>query len=218
MAVRRHASSTFLDLVDWSGRIQVLLSRPGAARAVRGHHRPRRLGQRDGRGDDDPARPALDRGIGVRPRRRVPAPDARQAAWTRRSGRPRPPAVGGPHRQPGFTKGARGRSAALSAVRAELLDRGYLEVETPILQTVHGGANARPFVTHINAYDMRLYLRIAPELFLKRLCVGGVEQVFEMGRDFRNEGADLRHNPEFSCWRRTRRSPTTATCSSSRRT
>ncbi|NJC73718.1 bifunctional lysylphosphatidylglycerol synthetase/lysine--tRNA ligase LysX [Planosporangium thailandense] len=90
------------------------------------------------------------------------------------------------------------RSAALHAVRTALIDRGYLEVETPILQRVHGGANARPFTTHINAYDMRLYLRIAPELYLKRLAVGGVEKVFELGRDFRNEGADATHNPEFT--------------------
>ena len=67
-----------------------------------------------------------------------------------------------------------------------------------MLQTVHGGANARPFITHINAYDMRLYLRIAPELFLKRLLVGGVEKIFEVNRNFRNEGADTTHNPEFT--------------------
>ena len=76
--------------------------------------------------------------------------------------------------------------------------KGFLEVETPILQQIHGGANARPFVTHINAYDLDLYLRIAPELYLKRLCVGGVERVFELGRAFRNEGVDFSHNPEFT--------------------
>jgi lysyl-tRNA synthetase class 2 len=75
---------------------------------------------------------------------------------------------------------------------------GYIEVETPVLQTVHGGANARPFETHINAYDMDLYLRIATELHLKRLIVGGAERVFEIGRPFRNEGADATHNPEFT--------------------
>ncbi|GAA1817776.1 bifunctional lysylphosphatidylglycerol synthetase/lysine--tRNA ligase LysX [Planosporangium flavigriseum] len=90
------------------------------------------------------------------------------------------------------------RSAALHAVRTTLVERGYLEVETPILQRIHGGANARPFVTQSNAYDMRLYLRIAPELYLKRLAVGGVEKVFELGRDFRNEGVDATHNPEFT--------------------
>ena len=83
-------------------------------------------------------------------------------------------------------------------VRESSTGRGFLEVETPMLQPVHGGANARPFVTHINAYDMRLYLRIAPELYLKRLLVGGVEQVFELNRNFRNEGADATHNPEFT--------------------
>jgi lysyl-tRNA synthetase class 2 len=90
------------------------------------------------------------------------------------------------------------RAAALHSVRTKLVDRGYLEVETPILQRIHGGANARPFITQSNAYDMRLYLRIAPELYLKRLAVGGVERVFELGRDFRNEGVDATHNPEFT--------------------
>jgi lysyl-tRNA synthetase, class II len=90
------------------------------------------------------------------------------------------------------------RAAAVHALRTALVERDYLEVETPILQRIHGGANARPFVTHSNAYDMRLYLRIAPELYLKRLAVGGVERVFELGRDFRNEGVDATHNPEFT--------------------
>ncbi|GIG25854.1 bifunctional lysylphosphatidylglycerol synthetase/lysine--tRNA ligase LysX [Cellulomonas denverensis] len=92
----------------------------------------------------------------------------------------------------------RGRSRAVHALRTALVDRGFAEVETPILQRVHGGANARPFRTHINAYDMDLYLRIAPELFLKQLAIGGVERVFELGRNFRNEGADSTHNPEFT--------------------
>jgi lysyl-tRNA synthetase class 2 len=90
------------------------------------------------------------------------------------------------------------RCDAVRAVREYLGGQGYLEVETPMLQPVHGGANARPFVTHINAYDMRLYLRIAPELYLKRLLVGGAEKVFELNRNFRNEGADATHNPEFT--------------------
>ncbi|MCC2277915.1 bifunctional lysylphosphatidylglycerol synthetase/lysine--tRNA ligase LysX [Streptomyces sp. ET3-23] len=92
----------------------------------------------------------------------------------------------------------RARSAAAQALRQGLLDRGFLEVETPMLQQVHGGANARPFTTHINAYDLDLYLRIAPELYLKRLCVGGLEKVFELGRTFRNEGVSYKHNPEFT--------------------
>jgi lysyl-tRNA synthetase class 2 len=90
------------------------------------------------------------------------------------------------------------RAGVVRAVRDVLHERGFTEVETPILQVLHGGANARPFVTHINAYDMPLYLRIAPELYLKRLLVGGIEKVFEINRNFRNEGADSTHNPEFT--------------------
>ncbi|HKN54484.1 MAG TPA: bifunctional lysylphosphatidylglycerol synthetase/lysine--tRNA ligase LysX, partial [Amycolatopsis sp.] len=99
---------------------------------------------------------------------------------------------------PDSAKMLRLRSTVVRAVRERLHHRDYLEVETPMLQTVHGGANARPFVTHINAYDMRMYLRIAPELYLKRLCVAGVERVFELNRNFRNEGVDATHNPEFT--------------------
>jgi lysyl-tRNA synthetase, class II len=90
------------------------------------------------------------------------------------------------------------RSRVLRSVRETLFAKGFIEVETPILQQIHGGATARPFVTHINTYDMDLFLRIAPELYLKRLCVGGVERVFELGRAFRNEGVDFSHNPEFT--------------------
>jgi lysyl-tRNA synthetase class 2 len=90
------------------------------------------------------------------------------------------------------------RSRAIAAMRAELLDRGYVEVETPLLQPQPGGALARPFVTHHNALDVDLYLRIAPELYLKRLVAGGLPRVFEIGRVFRNEGISTRHNPEFT--------------------
>ncbi|GAA0949757.1 bifunctional lysylphosphatidylglycerol synthetase/lysine--tRNA ligase LysX [Nonomuraea longicatena] len=90
------------------------------------------------------------------------------------------------------------RSATVRAVRDFWLEEGYLEVETPMLQPIHGGASARPFKTHINAYNMELYLRIAIELYLKRLVVGGLEKVFEINRNFRNEGADSTHNPEFT--------------------
>ncbi|MFC6158588.1 bifunctional lysylphosphatidylglycerol synthetase/lysine--tRNA ligase LysX [Kribbella jiaozuonensis] len=90
------------------------------------------------------------------------------------------------------------RSAAVRAMRNGFETRGFIEVETPMLQAVHGGANARPFVTHINAYDTELFLRIAPELFLKRLSVGGMGKIFELNRNFRNEGADATHNPEFT--------------------
>jgi lysyl-tRNA synthetase, class II len=90
------------------------------------------------------------------------------------------------------------RAAVTRSVRENLHARGYLEVETPVLQTLHGGANARPFTTHHNAYDLDLYLRIALELYLKRLVVGGLDRVYEIGRIFRNEGADSTHNPEFT--------------------
>ncbi len=90
------------------------------------------------------------------------------------------------------------RSDVVRSLRATLAARGYVEVETPMLQVVHGGANARPFRTHHNAYDLELFLRIAPELYLKRLVVGGVEKVFEINRNFRNEGVDATHNPEFA--------------------
>jgi lysyl-tRNA synthetase class 2 len=90
------------------------------------------------------------------------------------------------------------RATIVRSVRDSLHARGFAEVETPILQSIHGGANARPFETHINAYDLDLYLRIATELHLKRLLVGGMEKVFEIGRQFRNEGVDFKHNPEFT--------------------
>ncbi len=90
------------------------------------------------------------------------------------------------------------RAAIVRSVRATLDRGGYVEVETPILQTLHGGAAARPFVTHLNAFDLPMYLRIAIELYLKRLVVGGVERVYEIGRIFRNEGVDSTHSPEFT--------------------
>ncbi|KRE26740.1 lysine--tRNA ligase [Mycobacterium sp. Soil538] len=93
---------------------------------------------------------------------------------------------------------ARRRIAVVRAVRSALERRGFLEVETPMLQTLAGGAAARPFVTHSNALDADLYLRIAPELFLKRCVVGGFDRVFELNRVFRNEGADSTHSPEFA--------------------
>ncbi len=90
------------------------------------------------------------------------------------------------------------RATMVHSVRDSLHRRGFVEVETPILQQIHGGANARPFETHINAYNLDVFLRIATELHLKRLLVGGMERVFELGRQFRNEGADSSHNPEFT--------------------
>ncbi|WP_040788176.1 lysine--tRNA ligase [Nocardia paucivorans] len=100
--------------------------------------------------------------------------------------------------RPEARKMAHTRVAVVRALRNGLERRGFLEVETPMLQTLHGGAAARPFVTHSNALDIDLYLRIAPELFLKRCVVGGLERVFEINRNFRNEGADSTHSPEFA--------------------
>ena len=90
------------------------------------------------------------------------------------------------------------RSKVIQAIRNFLAERGYLEVETPMMHPIPGGASARPFTTHHNALDMELFLRIAPELYLKRLVVGGFEKVFEINRNFRNEGLSTRHNPEFT--------------------
>ena len=90
------------------------------------------------------------------------------------------------------------RSRVINHMRAYLSGCGFLEVETPMMQAIPGGAAARPFITHHNSLDMDLYLRIAPELYLKRLVVGGFEKVFEINRNFRNEGLSLQHNPEFT--------------------
>ena len=90
------------------------------------------------------------------------------------------------------------RSRVMQSVRTSLVSRDFLEVETPVLTPLHGGANARPFTTHYNAYNTDVYLRIALELYLKRLVVGGIEKVFEIGKNYRNEGYDATHNPEFT--------------------
>ncbi|HEY3396346.1 MAG TPA: lysine--tRNA ligase [Armatimonadota bacterium] len=100
--------------------------------------------------------------------------------------------------EPGVKQIFRARAALIRSFRDYLTERDFLEVETPILQPIYGGAAARPFTTHHNALEMSLFMRIAPELYLKRLLVGGFERVFEIGRMFRNEGIDIRHNPEFT--------------------
>src|SRR5262245_58221173 len=90
------------------------------------------------------------------------------------------------------------RAKVIASLRRQLEERGFLEVETPMMQPLYGGAAARPFITHHNTLDIDLYLRIAPELYLKRLVVGGLERVYEINRNFRNEGISTQHNPEFT--------------------
>ena len=129
----------------------------------------------------------------------VPAAAAGEVARPDRRRDPLPPALPRSHRQPRLAprvRDAQPRSSPRSATF--MTARGYLEVETPMMQPIAGGALARPFVTHHNALDMELYLRIAPELYLKRLTVGGLEKVFEINRNFRNEGISTQHNPEFT--------------------
>ncbi|MFG2385279.1 bifunctional lysylphosphatidylglycerol synthetase/lysine--tRNA ligase LysX [Streptomyces avermitilis] len=201
MLVRDFGGIVFAVLRDWSGDLQVALTRSGSGPALDRFGKDADIGDhitatgRTGTSDrGEPTvfvtdwqligkclRPLPDKHRGLadpeaKVRRRyldlVASPDAREVV--------------------------RARSTAVQALRQGLLDRGYLEVETPMLQQIHGGAHARPFTTHINAYDLDLYLRIAPELYLKRLCVGGLEKVFEMGRTFRNEGVSHKHNPEFT--------------------
>ncbi|MFG2634547.1 bifunctional lysylphosphatidylglycerol synthetase/lysine--tRNA ligase LysX [Streptomyces sp. NPDC048362] len=201
MLVRDFGGILFAVLRDWSGDHQIALTRDGCGPALdrftadvdigdhisaTGHTRPSDRGEptlfvTDWRLTGKCLRPLPDKRRGLtdpeaKVRRRyldlATSPDARAVL--------------------------RARSAAVHALRQGLLERGYIEVETPMLQQIHGGANARPFTTHINAYDLDLYLRIAPELYLKRLCVGGLEKVFELGRTFRNEGVSYKHNPEFT--------------------
>ena len=161
--------------------------------------RPRRPDRRRRRGAAQPPRRA------VAARRRLPgarqgaAPAARQAPRPDRRGDALPPARARPDRQRGRAQAVRRTAPASSRRCARYLDdEGFIEVETPVLQPLYGGALARPFTTHHNALDRDLYLRIATELYLKRCIVGGLERVYELGKDFRNEGLSHKHNPEFT--------------------
>lgn len=201
MAFRGHGKATFADLRDRTGRIQL-------------HARIDVLGEKSYRGFED----ILDIGdiIGIsgavfRTKRGEPTVEVREWTLLTKSLRPLPEKWHGltdvdlRYRQryvdliinPGVQDTFIKRTKIISYIRRYLDKRGFLEVQTPVLQTLAGGANARPFVTHHNALDIDVYMRIATELYLKRLIVGGLERVYEIGPDFRNEGIDTKHNPEF---------------------
>ncbi|MEV4435749.1 bifunctional lysylphosphatidylglycerol synthetase/lysine--tRNA ligase LysX [Streptomyces sp. NPDC049555] len=202
MLVRDHGGIAFAVLRDWSGDLQLAFTRDGSGEELLGRFTTHvdlgdHLEAEGVSGTSDRGEPTLF----VTRARLVakclrPLPDKRRGLAdpeARVRMRYVDLAV-----SPEARRTLQARSAVAQALRQGLLDRGFLEVETPMLQQVHGGANARPFTTHINAYDLDLYLRIAPELYLKRLCVGGLEKVFELGRTFRNEGVSYKHNPEFT--------------------
>ena len=200
-AIRLHGGSAFIDVHDQTGRVQVY-----ARRNVLGDQGFALLDQID-----------LGDFLGVvgkvfRTRRGEPSVDATEITPLGKALRPPPEKYHGLQdtelrlryryldliANPEVREIFRGRSRILHALRDTLEDHAFLEVETPVLHTLAGGATARPFITHHNALDMELYLRIALELHLKRLLVGGFERVYEIGRVFRNEGIDRRHNPEFT--------------------
>lgn len=201
-AIRDHGGVCFVDIVDHTGRLQLLLDRQALGRdGMRAFHRTVSVGDhlgasgtlgRSHRGE----RSLMVTGWQLTSKSLHPLPNA-HTGFTNPEGRVRQRHLD-LIMNPRSAQTLRRRSAAITAVRDVLRAHEYMEVETPILQTIHGGANARPFTTHINAYDLELYLRIAPELYLKRLMVGGCPRVFEIGRNFRNEGADATHNPEFT--------------------
>ncbi len=202
LAARRgHGGAAFLDIVDRSARIQVLARRD-------------RLGE-----SSFELLTSLDLGdiVGVegnvlRTRRGELSIAAREWRLLAKSLRPPPDKYHGledvelryRHRELDLIANAETRelfvtrARIVTAIRRWLDERGFIEVETPVLQPIYGGAHARPFVTHYNALDRDFYLRIATELYLKRLIVGGLERVYELGKDFRNEGLSHKHNPEFT--------------------
>lgn len=200
-AKRLHGGSMFVDLRDETGRIQLYARKDGV-----GEERFALLDRMD-IGDIMGAE-----GKVFRTRRGQPSVDITEFVPLAKALRPPPEKYHGlsdvelrlRHRyldliaNPEVHRTFRARSAVIRSLRRTLEERGYLEVDTPVLHTLAGGGEARPFETHHNALDMQLYLRIALELHLKRLLVGGFERVFEIGRVFRNEGISSRHNPEFT--------------------
>ena len=201
MAVREHGRATFLDIHDENERIQVFLSRNNFPENYKFILKMLDVGDIVG-----------VKGIPFYTRRGEPTIEAKEFYFLSKSLRPMPEKWHGlkdveiRYRRryvdlivnPQVREIFRIRSRVISTIRKILTDKGFLEVETPIMQPVPGGAAAKPFITHHNALDMDLYLRIAPELYLKRLIVGGYEKVFELGKNFRNEGISTRHNPEFT--------------------
>ena len=209
----RRARRRSLHLEDGSGRIQVYFRRDAARRGLRAGRAagPGRSRRRARHASSGPGRARVT----VRRRAADAARQVAAAAAPRQDAAPgddgavtfgglQDPEVRYRQRyadlavHPEVREVFRLRSRAVSWIRRFLDEQGFLEVETPILQPLYGGAAARPFVTHHNALDMPLYLRIADELYLKRLLVGGLERVYEIGHDFRNEGMDRTHNPEFT--------------------
>ena len=209
---RVHGKAAFLDL-DRSGRLQLLAtrttsaascSRPSPARssATSSAVRARRC---------QPARRALAEARGVPAARALRAPASRSPPRPGRYRGPLPPALRRPDGQPGRAPG-HGASCAHDHRRPRLPRRGgFIEVETPILQPLYGGASARPFTTHHNELDRTFYLRVATELYLKRLIVGGLERVYELGKDFRNEACRSSTTPSSPWSSGTRPTPTTPT-------
>lgn len=201
IAVRGHGKACFADLRDRSGKVQVHVRID-----VLGDERYKLFESLVDIGDFVGVQGSV-----FRTKRGEPTIEARKWAMLSKALRPLPEKWHGltdvdlryrqryldlivnPEVQDTFIK----RSKVISYIRRFLDERGFIEVQTPVLQTVAGGAHARPFVTHHNALDIDVYLRIATELHLKRLLVGGLERVYEIGPDFRNEGIDTRHNPEF---------------------
>jgi lysyl-tRNA synthetase class 2 len=201
-ARRDHGSSLFLDLRDETGRVQVYLQRKvlgeeryallahgldlGDFLAARGELGKTRMGERTVFAAEAEL---LTKSLAVPPKEWFGLADV-ETRYRQRYVDLIANAESGAR--------FRSRSAMVDDLRRFLIGRRFLEVETPMLHAIAGGATARPFITHHNTLDMDLYLRIAPELFLKRLLVGGYERVFEIGRNFRNEGLSPRHNPEFT--------------------
>jgi lysyl-tRNA synthetase class 2 len=184
--LRDHGGVVFIDLRDWTDEVQVVLTRDAMPSGM-----------------FDAFRRTCDTGdlidlTGAPARTETGHLSLFASSWRMSAKSLHPPEPGGPATGADAIDLVRTRSAVIRSLRTAMEGQGFSEVETPILQRVHGGANARPFATHLTAYDLDLTLRIAPELYLKRLCVGGLERVFEIGRVFRNEGIDRRHHPEFT--------------------